>query len=84
MDRTTLYRALRPIEAAGWARTEPAPRGHVRLARLTEAGAQIVEAARPAWEASQAAVQARLGADGWARLHQAATDVLALTKEARP
>jgi DNA-binding MarR family transcriptional regulator len=83
MDRTTLYRALRPIEASGWIRTEAAPRGHVRLARLTDAGANVMHAAEPAWEASQAALQAGLGDDGWARLHDAAADVLAMMREAR-
>ncbi len=83
MDRTTLYRALRPIETNGWITTESAPRGHVRLARLTDAGAEVMHAAEPAWEGSQAAIQASLGHDGWTRLHDAAADVLAMVREAR-
>jgi len=83
MDRTTLYRALRPIEASGWIRTEPAPRGNVRLARLTEEGAAVMHGAEPAWEASQSAIRSSLGDDGWARLHDAAADVLAMVREAR-
>jgi DNA-binding MarR family transcriptional regulator len=78
MDRTTLYRALRPLEAAGWVKTRPAPRGHIRLARLTSDGRATMHAAEPAWEASQAELLAALGDSGWQQLHEAAAGVVAL------
>lgn len=65
MDRTSLYRTLRPMEAAGWVGIADAPRGRARLARLTPAGEAAMHAAEPDWMAMQADVHSRMGEEDW-------------------
>lgn len=84
MDRTTLYRVVRAVEAAGWASTAPAGAGRVRLVRLTPAGTDLLARAEPDWHACQATVRARLGEADWAGLHATARAVQALGGEATP
>ena len=62
MDRTTLTAALKPLQRRGLVTVTPDPvdrRGR-RLA-LTAAGAALLARAVPAWESTQAALEARLG-----------------------
>ena len=82
MDRTTLYRVVRPAEAAGWVVTCAAGTGRVRLARLTPQGMALIARAEPDWIGCQATVRAHLGEPGWAALHGAALAVQALDARA--
>jgi DNA-binding MarR family transcriptional regulator len=68
LDSTTLTRTLRPLEHAGWIRgVAGSDRREVRWS-LTGAGRRRLDRARPAWEAAQALLRARLGAGAWNRL----------------
>lgn len=61
LDRSTLGRNLRVLEGDGLvALTEGADQRN-RLVRLTDAGAERLVAAQPAWEASQQRLVDRLG-----------------------
>ena len=80
MDRTTLYRVLRPAEAAGWVSTTAADTGRTRLARLTPAGTALLARAEPDWLACQAMVRARLGEADWSALQGATRAVQALAE----
>lgn len=60
MDRTSLYRALAPIEKRGWVSVEPGG-GRTKLAMLTPAGRAAMAAAEPDWEAVQRRVEAGMG-----------------------
>lgn len=64
MDRTTLTRNLRPLEAAGWVRLGPGADARSRAVTLSEDGRRVLEAARPVWRQAEIAVRERLGADG--------------------
>ena len=79
-DASTLSRLGRPLERAGLVTAEADPCDRrVRLLRLTDAGAARTRAAYAAWEAANADVATRLGADRVAALHAdvgAATDQL--------
>ncbi len=69
MDRTTLARDLRPLEAAGWVAVAPGDDRRTRIVRLTPAGGGVLRDALPLWRAAQAAlVDDGLGASEWARL----------------
>lgn len=64
MDRTSLYRALAPLERSGWiVRGEAGARA--RSATLTPAGLEAVAHATPGWEAAQARVLDEFGRDNW-------------------
>lgn len=60
MDRSSLYRAIGPIERHDWVRIEAGP-GRAKLARLTEAGRAALRAAEPAWEKVQQRVEEQMG-----------------------
>jgi DNA-binding MarR family transcriptional regulator len=61
-DRTTMGRALRPLERDGLVAIGPGRDGRTRALRLTEAGRARLEAARPYWREGQAAFEASFGA----------------------
>lgn len=64
LDRSTLGRNLQPLLAQGL--VEPVVSGdrRSRAVRLSEAGESRIAAALPAWERSQARIDARIGAEG--------------------
>ena len=69
MDRTTLARDLRPMEAAGWVAVAPGDDRRMRIVRLTPAGGDALKGALPLWRAAQAVlVDGGVGADEWDRL----------------
>ena len=75
MDRTSLYRALPPLERAGLLALEtPSPRA--RTARLMPAGEARIAQAQPAWAALQARILAAMAPGEWQAL-QASADRLA-------
>ena len=67
MDRTSLYRALAPMERAGWL-TLASGAGRAKVATLTAAGDDLIERAVPHWEGAQRRVVDTFGADRWAEL----------------
>jgi DNA-binding MarR family transcriptional regulator len=70
MERTTLVRALKPLQKAGLVAAEFASgKRNLELA-LTRAGHQRLDAARPHWETAQAAVERDIGVERAARLRQ--------------
>lgn len=64
MDRTSLYRALAPLERSGWVERGQAG-ARVRTAKLTPAGLDAIAQATPGWEAAQARVLDEFGRDNW-------------------
>ncbi len=67
MDRSSLYRALAPLEKRGWVLVV-AGRGRSKCASLTEAGRTVLHAAEPAWGKIQRQVEEEAGAALWAVL----------------
>ena len=64
MDRTSLYRALAPMERDGWVRIEPAT-GRSKRVRLTPTGREVSEAAAAAWDRVQGRFVDAVGLDRW-------------------
>lgn len=64
MDRSSLYRALAPLEKRGWVRTE-AGGGRSKCASLTPEGRAAMHAAEPDWGAIQQRVEDEAGAALW-------------------
>ncbi|AZC27983.1 MULTISPECIES: MarR family transcriptional regulator [Pseudomonas] len=62
LDRSTLGRNVRVLEAAGLVRLMEGDDQRNRLVQLTEAGRERLAAALPAWEAAQQRLIDRLGA----------------------
>lgn len=63
MDRTTLGRAVRPLEREGLVAIRPGTDPRSRELRLTAAGRARLQAASPAWSAAQSRFDAVFGSD---------------------
>ncbi|GJD83441.1 hypothetical protein HPGCJGGD_1308 [Methylobacterium haplocladii] len=61
MDRTTLSRALRPLEREGLVSMAPGRDARTRLLSLTPAGHALIEELAPAWDRAQAEFETRFG-----------------------
>ncbi|HEN8799428.1 winged helix-turn-helix transcriptional regulator [Pseudomonas sp. CM25] len=62
LERSTLGRNLRVLEAEGLVALADGDDQRNRVVLLTEAGMRLLHAARPAWEQAQASLVERLGA----------------------
>jgi DNA-binding MarR family transcriptional regulator len=80
MDRTTLTRNLRPLQAKGWLEIGRQKDERIRLIAITDAGRSIVARATPAWRVAQTRVTEGLGQ---ARLSGLIEDLNALVKAMR-
>jgi DNA-binding MarR family transcriptional regulator len=77
MERTSLYRALPPLERAGWIALESAsPRS--RSAQVTPQGIALIAAATPAWDALQQRILTAMEPGEWQAM-RATADHLAQT-----
>lgn len=63
MERTSLVRALKPLQSAGWVIAERPTSGRSFDLRLSPAGIQKVEEAAPLWREAQAAFEEHAGRD---------------------
>lgn len=68
LDRTSLYRAVRPMVRRGVLRIAPGRTGRERLAVLTGPGRRLIERALPAWEETQRRFVEALGPRAWSAL----------------
>ena len=69
LDRTTLARNMKPLEAQGYIAVAAGQDARERIVTLTEAGKQVLQEVLPHWEEAHAAVIAKIGADSQATLH---------------
>ena len=82
MDRTSLYRALAPIEAKGWVAVR-AGAGKAKLATLTPAGRAAMEGAEDDWAGVQERIVGTMGAETWAGLEAGLRALTSLAQEAQ-
>ena len=61
MERTSLVRALKPLQAAGWVVAKRPDGGRAFDLALSEAGARKLDQARPLWKNAQAAFEREVG-----------------------
>ncbi|WP_260928251.1 MarR family winged helix-turn-helix transcriptional regulator [Novosphingobium sp. 9] len=81
MDRTTLYRALRPLERDGWVALEDG-HGRAKTVRLTHKGHDAVANSTDAWQAAQRRLIERFGLDRWATTEAALHELVTISQEA--
>jgi len=81
MDASTLTRNLRPLMDKGWVLQGPGADARSRAITITPEGTAKHAEARRHWKRAQLALNARLGADQVARLHQLVDSVQALLHE---
>ncbi|WP_306225294.1 MarR family winged helix-turn-helix transcriptional regulator [Bosea beijingensis] len=81
MDRTTLGRALRPLERDGFLEIAPGPDGRTRSLRLTPAGETKLAAAAIRWREAQAEFETSFGTQAAAELRDTLRQVVVRTGE---
>ncbi len=81
MDRTTLSRNLKLVEAQGLVSvaTGPADR-RTRIVDLTESGLAALARALPLWQRAQSHMVGRLGDSGWRQLRAALGEAVAAAR----
>lgn len=79
LDRTSLYRALAPIEARGWVAVA-AGSGKTKLASLTQAGRAALADAEADWAAVQERISREMG-PGWEALQQGLAAITGLAQQ---
>lgn len=85
MDRTTLTRDLKPLEAQGLLLVRPGDDRRTRLITLTEAGWRKHAAILPLWAQAQAhMIAAGIGVERWARVSADLQDVVRVAQAAGP
>lgn len=78
MDNTSLYRALAPLERAGWVEITPSGTGRAKRVRHTDAGRAATAAAAAAWQAVQSRIVTAFGVARWADVQAAIADLTAI------
>lgn len=73
MERTTLTRNLRPLEAAGWLKVKPGPDRRSRAVEITATGRALIEEAFPRWQAAERDLRKSMGRAETAELRQLLT-----------
>lgn len=68
MDRTSLYRAVTPMQRDGWVKIATGADARSRTVEFTTKGRRVLEAAYPAWSGIQTEIIERFGRDKWAAL----------------
>ena len=69
MDRSTLTRNLRPLEAKGFVALGPEGHHRSRTLSITSKGEQLVRKALPLWEKTQEKLREELKKPHWRNLH---------------
>jgi len=78
LDASTLTRNLQPLLARGWLEQGPGADGRSRLISVTDAGRALRADVQRAWKQAQLALNARLGAERVAALHELIDDCMAV------
>lgn len=81
MDRTTLYRAIKPLEREGWLALEHG-HGRAKIVRLTDKGHEAVANSTDAWLAAQRRLMESFGRDRWTATEAALRDLVTISQEA--
>lgn len=75
MERTTLVRALKPLQSAGWVKSEIPDGSAASEFSLSRQGVRKVAEARPLWEDAQRAFEAHFGQERAASLRRDTLEV---------
>ena len=65
LDRTSITRALAPLERDGLIRSRPGADKRIRIVSLTNKGRKLIEDAEPKWRQAQEALMQTIGEDRW-------------------
>jgi DNA-binding MarR family transcriptional regulator len=84
LDRTSLYRAVRPLERKGYLELGPGRTKRERVARVTTRGERVLQEALPVWESTQRRFIEALGPRAWTALSSSVRQVVAVARALEP
>ena len=74
MDRTSITRALAPLERDGLIHSRPGADKRIRIVSVTNKGRKLVEDAAPKWRQAQEALMQTIGEDRWRAMRRLLRD----------
>jgi DNA-binding MarR family transcriptional regulator len=80
MDRSSVTRALAPLERDGLINSRPGADKRFRLVSLTNKGRKLVEDAEPKWRRAQEALMEAIGANRWSMMCSLLRDTTRLVR----
>jgi DNA-binding MarR family transcriptional regulator len=80
MDRTSVTRALAPLERDGLISSRPGADKRFRVVSLTKKGRKLVEDAEPKWRRAQEALMEEIGANRWSVMRSLLRDTTRLVR----
>src|SRR5262249_17083942 len=84
LDRTSLYRAVSPLERKGHLRIGPGRTQRERVATVTARGERVLQDALPVWKSTQQRLVDALGPRTWAALSSSMRQVVAVARALEP
>ena len=80
MDRTSITRALAPLERDGLINSRPGADKRIRIVSLTKKGFKLVKDAEPKWRRAQEALMEAIGADRWSAMRSVLRDTTRMVR----
>ena len=74
LDRTSITRALAPMERDGLIHSRPGADKRIRIVSVTNKGRKLVEDAAPKWRQAQEALMQTIGEDRWRAMRRLLRD----------
>lgn len=81
MERTSLYRTIKPLIEMKAVSVKAAPAGKAKIVSATARGKSLIAKSKPQWDKAQAAVIGVLGESRWRDLSQTLLSIPALLAE---
>jgi DNA-binding MarR family transcriptional regulator len=80
LDRTSLYRAIRPLQREGYLQVLPGRNQRERVATVTAKGERILRESLPIWERTQQQFVEALGPRNWTALSSGVRQVVSVAR----
>jgi len=84
LDRTSLYRAIRPLDRAGYLEVSPGRTQRERVATVTRKGERALQEALPIWQRTQEQFVEALGPRVWTALSSGLKQVVSVAEILEP
>jgi DNA-binding MarR family transcriptional regulator len=81
MDRTSITRALAPLERDGLIHSRPGADKRIRIVSVTNKGRKLVEDAEPKWREAQEALIEAIGEDRWRAMSTVLRDTTRMVRQ---
>jgi DNA-binding MarR family transcriptional regulator len=80
MDRTSITRALAPMERDGLVYSRPGADKRIRIVSLTKKGLKLVEESEPKWRRAQETLMEAIGEDRWRAMRSLLRDTTRMVR----